>query len=211
MTADVGAQRVVLLAERSEVVALVRGVLLTAFPRLLFESSAPGTLRTPPTADCAIIVQEETPLGGIDALRTMRAQGFCGGAVLLAEAETTDVLEQGRVLGLTERVLARDVVRMLPAAVAEALAGAQASNDMSERWQELRRLQQLVAAGQVALGLRHALNNPLSALLAEAQLLEMEPLGEEYLEAVRRILELCRRLITIVRRLEGVSDPGQRG
>jgi hypothetical protein len=43
------------------------------------------------------------------------------------------------------------------------------------------------------------LNNPLAALLAELQLLEMEELSAEHRESVERSISLCRRLIKIVR------------
>ena len=55
---------------------------------------------------------------------------------------------------------------------------------------------------QVTTRLQHSLNNPLTALLAEAQLLEMEPLATEQHAAVTRIVDLCRRTIDIVRRLD---------
>ena len=48
-------------------------------------------------------------------------------------------------------------------------------------------------------GLQHTLNNPLAALLAELQLLEMDELPPDHREAVERMIGLCRRLITIVR------------
>ena len=41
-----------------------------------------------------------------------------------------------------------------------------------------------------------------TALLAEAQLLEMEPLAPDHREAVRRIIDLSRRLAAILRRLD---------
>ncbi len=53
--------------------------------------------------------------------------------------------------------------------------------------------------------LRHDLSNPLSALLAEAQLLELEPMDPEHLQAVRRMIDLCRRLVDEVRRLDGIG------
>ena len=48
-------------------------------------------------------------------------------------------------------------------------------------------------------GLQHSLNNPLAALLAELQLLELEELAPEHREAVERAIGLCRRVITLVR------------
>lgn len=43
------------------------------------------------------------------------------------------------------------------------------------------------------------MNNPLAALLAELQLLEMEELTAEHRESVERAIGLTRRLIQIVR------------
>jgi nitrogen-specific signal transduction histidine kinase len=63
----------------------------------------------------------------------------------------------------------------------------------------------LLAAGEIALGLQHAMNNPLTSVLAEAQLLEMEPLPPETATAVRRIIDSTRRLVALVRKLDAVS------
>ncbi len=78
------------------------------------------------------------------------------------------------------------------------------SNDSStpqgaQRREELQRITALV---------QHSLNNPLAALLAEAQLLAMETtLDREHRAAVDRMTELVRRLITLVRDLDGqVND-----
>ncbi len=48
-------------------------------------------------------------------------------------------------------------------------------------------------------GLQHTLNNPLAALLAELQLLEMEELPAAHRESVVRAIDLTRRVIRIVR------------
>ncbi|MDX2183431.1 MAG: histidine kinase dimerization/phospho-acceptor domain-containing protein [Gemmatimonadaceae bacterium] len=61
--------------------------------------------------------------------------------------------------------------------------------------------------GPAAVALRHALNNPLTAILAEAQLLQLEPLPPEQAQSVARIVEQCRRLVAITRKLE---DPSRR-
>jgi len=65
-----------------------------------------------------------------------------------------------------------------------------------ERRTDLQRLTALV---------QHKLNNPLAALLAEAQLLGMEPsLEPEQAAAVERVVALTRRVIGIVRELDTV-------
>lgn len=62
-------------------------------------------------------------------------------------------------------------------------------------------LQRLTAVVQ------HQLNNPLAALLAETQLLGMEPeLDEQQRAAVERIIGLVRRVIGTVRDLDAVVE-----
>jgi signal transduction histidine kinase len=74
--------------------------------------------------------------------------------------------------------------------------------DLSPPIRELRRLRLLLQLGDAARTLQHSLNNPLTALLAEAQLLELEALPDEHRQAVVRIIELARRVASVARRLE---------
>jgi signal transduction histidine kinase len=77
---------------------------------------------------------------------------------------------------------------------------------LAPAWTALRRTQQLVAASDAAMRLQHALANPLTALLFEAQLLEMDDaLPPELAEAVGRILTQCRRTIEVARRLDAAG------
>ena len=46
---------------------------------------------------------------------------------------------------------------------------------------------------------QHAMNDAVTALLAEAELLELEPLADEHLRAVGRIVELARRVAWMAR------------
>ena len=62
--------------------------------------------------------------------------------------------------------------------------------------------EQLAAVGAVALELRHEISNPLAALLAEAQLLALEPLAPEHQAAVGRMVDLCRRTVTLLRQMD---------
>jgi signal transduction histidine kinase len=94
--------------------------------------------------------------------------------------------------------------RVLAAAVPEAVVGELAATPNPPGTTntldgELRRIQRAVAVGERSAHWQHTLNNPLAALLAESQLLEMEPLPPDQQESVRRIVELCRRLIELVR------------
>ena len=75
---------------------------------------------------------------------------------------------------------------------------------------ELRRVRRQFAVGAAARSAQHELNNPLTALLAEAQLLELEPLSTEQRAAASRIVELARRIAAVVRRLDPVEQPAVR-
>lgn len=59
------------------------------------------------------------------------------------------------------------------------------------------------AVGEV----QHEMNNPLAALLAESQLLELDPaLSDEQRESVKRIVDLARRVIASSRKLDALRD-----
>jgi signal transduction histidine kinase len=54
---------------------------------------------------------------------------------------------------------------------------------------------------------QHELNNPLAALLAESQLLELDPtLNQEQRESVKRIVDLARRVIASSRKLDALRE-----
>jgi nitrogen-specific signal transduction histidine kinase len=106
-----------------------------------------------------------------------------------------------------EQVAVVDAPRALGMAVESALGPGERSAVLDAVRDELRRTQRLVAAGEVALGLQHSINNPLTAVLAEAQLLEMESLPEEQATAVRRIVENTRRVVQLVRKLDVIGAP----
>jgi signal transduction histidine kinase len=78
---------------------------------------------------------------------------------------------------------------------------AQYNSDEQIAARELDRVRAQLSLGEAARTLQHAFNNPLTALLAEAQLLEIEPLADEPRAAVSRILELARRLVALSRKL----------
>lgn len=80
------------------------------------------------------------------------------------------------------------------------------NSDEQVATRELRRVRSHLALGESASALQHAFNNPLTALLAEAQLLELEPLADEHRAAVVRVLTLARRLVVLSRKL-GLVEP----
>jgi signal transduction histidine kinase len=92
-----------------------------------------------------------------------------------------------------------------PADVGETATLDEAEMDPAER--ELQRVRRQFALGEAARSAQHDLNNPLTALMAEVQLLELEALGAEHRAAARRIVELARRVAMVARRLDVSRGP----
>jgi signal transduction histidine kinase len=132
-----------------------------------------------------------------------------GAAVMVAEPSTLFAREL-----IAQLLPGADPDRLVLALLAEreardqGLASSEVYNSEEQvAARELRRVRSDIALGEAARALQHAFNNPLTALLAEAQLLELEPLADEAHAAVGRILALARRLVVLSRKL-GMNDPG---
>ncbi len=68
---------------------------------------------------------------------------------------------------------------------------------------DLDPLAQLAELHRATARLQHEINNPLAALLAEAQLLNLEPtLGHEHQKTVQRMIDLTRRVADSVRKFD---------
>lgn len=76
---------------------------------------------------------------------------------------------------------------------------------------ELSRVRRQLMLGQAHREWRHELNNPLTALLAEAEMLEMEAATAGQEEAATRIVELARRIVALTRRIDDPSSAGSGG
>ena len=176
---------------------------------IVVDSVAPGEGTGDPTRDDGAASSAE-----LEVVRRLRAGGFRGPIVTITDA----------AFGVEADVLSAEIARLggirtmesrAAAAVADALAAAVEARrddgaDAAALVGQVHRTRQLLAAGEVAIGLQHSLNNPLAAILAESQLLQMDALADDQREAVARIVALCRRMTAIVRRLDGVGGPGSR-
>jgi signal transduction histidine kinase len=100
---------------------------------------------------------------------------------------------------------ALEAERAMSPAMSSGNGQADAEEDPSTR--ELHRVRRLYALGETARTAQHELNNPLTALLAEAQLLALEPITGEQRAAVERIVTLTRRIAAVARRFEGGRAP----
>jgi signal transduction histidine kinase len=187
-----------------QVVTLVRESLAVSLPSATFETMAPSEIAPArlPSDDCLIVDATVDVASSGELLRRLRAGGVRSAFVLLVSDRDEALAQRVGGLGALEQVALGDAPRRLGAAIESALGAGEWSDRLEGTRDELRRTQRLVAAGEIALGLQHAMNNPLTSVLAEAQLLEMESLPEEQALAVRRIVEGTRRVVQLVRKLD---------
>lgn len=186
---------------------IVRESLARALPAAAFAVASPGEAipgRLPP-ADCIVIDAAAAPAPAADIALALRAGGVSGAIVVLVEEGETALAARLAGIGAVEVVPLREAPRQLGDAVARALGGSGWSGPLEAVQEELRRTQRIVAAGEIALGLQHAMNNPLTAVLAEAQMLEMDAPSEEVRTAVNRIIDSTRRLVQLVRGLDPIA------
>ena len=200
------------VGDQSTGTAALHEALGTLFPGAAVIAVDTGIERViPQPVHCAVIDATMSAAGGTEVLRRLRASGYAGAAVLVVDPKQpptpADAATSDR-LGARRCALDGGVLTPLAAAIADALRAHDASGEATvpaTMTRAVRQTQRLVAAGELALRLQHSLNNPLAALLAEAQLLELEPLQADHRESVERIIELSRRVIEVVRGLDGVG------
>ena len=91
---------------------------------------------------------------------------------------------------------------------AQAEALSKANRELQEAQTELVRAERLAAIGQVGIAVKHEINNPLTAILGEAQLLLMQhtDLPERIVERIRVIEGMSLRISDIVQKLHDITD-----
>lgn len=186
----------VVCALDADAFARIAPVLAVALPRADVRRVEPSLLRRLPHAALAVV-------GSREDARIARATGFTGGIVCCTDA-ATDGDAPARSQGISV-VGAVPGVADLAAAVA-AVGPPSPSGEAPAIDADLARTRQLLAAGEIALTLRHSVNNPLAALLAEIQLLQMSGPADETGAALARMEELVRTMIAITAELDGVRD-----
>lgn len=160
----------------------------------------PLRLRAKPDAMALVIDARLDASGARAVARTVRAMGYGGALVLVgAPADETADAEMGTATVAADRI-AFDVVERIGEQMA--LASAPFAD-------QIMRARRLVAAGEIALRLQHALNNPLAGLLAESQLMLMDPQTPDQQASLERIVGLCRRMIEMTRTLDGLGERPQ--
>jgi len=194
-----------LVVEEEDRAASVRQRLSLILPRTTIVTASLESLAAEslPRADAALIDGGATPRATVETVRVLRARGFDTPIVVVTEVPDDSAL-RATADSLGARAVARALVDGTPSGLAEALTAA--LDGESGVTAELRQARRIFAAGQSALSLQHAINNPLAALLAEAQLLQLEELTAEQRGSVDRMVELCRRIVALVRRLDALAE-----
>ena len=159
---------------------------------------------TVPDADVALVDAGPVVHGGIERLRTVRARGFARPIVVVVDEPDDALARAATALGAT--TLPKSAITADPLALGHELAAAAGRRGDSPVMRELARTRRVIAAGEQALRLQHDINNPLAGLLAEVQLLQLEELTPEQRASTDRILNLCRRLVGLVRRLDALAE-----
>lgn len=180
-------------------------------PEARVESADTSVLRGVPDADCAIVSVGTMYSLATSLVQELRGRGFAGAIILVAEADVTVDGDPLARYGVDARI----TYASLPTSLLTCLQSVIERRDRALRSPQgemllasLQRTRALLSAGAIASTLQHRLNNPLAALLAEAQLLELEPLDSEHAASVRRMVQLCRRVIEVSRSIEGLAEGG---
>jgi signal transduction histidine kinase len=184
--------------------------LLVLFPGATIREVDTGVERgLPESIDCAVVDATQNGTDGIELLRRLRARGYDGAAVIVVDSLRTERIDETSANRLGGRYCAigGELLTPLATAVSDAVHANGRPDGCGSRAivRALRQTQRLLAAGELAMRMQHSLNNPLAALLAEAQLLELERLEPDHRGSVERIIELSRRVIDVVRGLDGVG------
>jgi signal transduction histidine kinase len=193
------AVRFVVIGSDSLFGAAVRDILLAQLPDAVSELLDPVHLKTRPMADAVVIDARDNAANGAVLAARVRAMGFAGATVVVCDdpGDRAYALAAAGAAHVAPDKLANQLVPCL----AEMLAHAG-----SEHAAQVMRARRLIAAGEIAIGFQHSLNNPLAGILAEAQLMQLDPLPPEQHAALGRIVALCRRIIDLGRTLDGMGE-----
>ncbi|MGQ0648503.1 MAG: hypothetical protein ACT4P7_13140 [Gemmatimonadaceae bacterium] len=202
---------IVCLSTNADAADVLQGTVQRIVPDARVESADPSVLRDSPRSDCVILAVGSMNASSEPLVRELRARGYVNAIIVVADGPDMLPVRALELLGVERTLATGNLALALPVCLSEVL-GSQERIQQSESGRRilasLRRLQTVIAAGQLAARLQHRLNNPLAALLAEAQLLELEALTPDHTTSVRRIIELCRRVIDETRSIEGLANAG---
>jgi two-component system NtrC family sensor kinase len=192
--------RVLVASTDQDFSAALTAVLAAQLSAAATDTIDPLRLRAKPEA-MALVVDARADASGARAVaRAVRAMGFGGALVLVGtRADALGDAEMGAATVAADRI-AFDLVERI---------GEQMTLASAPFADQVMRARRLVAAGEIALRLQHALNNPLAGLLAESQLMLMDPQTPDQQASLERVVGLCRRMIEMTRSLDGLGERRQ--
>lgn len=198
--------RITCLAPDYGVAEDVASTLRRLLPDASVEATSIAMVTHADAPDCLIVLPGADAGEGIDAICRFRAQGGEGAILLVVDDPAAVEAVSVAMLGIDEVLAARSIGTDVLAALHRVFAAqSRAGHEAAALTRYLAHCHTLLAAGRSVTRLPHRLNNPLAALLAEAELLRLEPLSSDQRDAVDRILAISHRLIAEVRHLEGMS------
>lgn len=191
--------RLVVLSSDTPFSTAMRDVLAAQLPEASVDQLDVASLKTRPVADAVVVDGRADGAGAAELAARLRAMGFAGALVVVAGGAG----ERASALGAAgaASVQPGDIANRLVAALAE-----QMERSGSEHAAQVMRARRFIAAGEIALKFQHSLNNPLAGILAEAQLLQLDPVTPEQNEALERIVALCRRIVELGKSLDGLGE-----
>lgn len=191
--------RVLVLSDDAAFASAACGVLAAQLPDESCESVTPERVRACPEAMAVVIDGRADAATTLERARLIRAMGFGGAIAIVGEPDAAGAHEAAQ-FGYSY-VGADALATQLVGGIADALRAAE-----SPFAESVRRARRLVAAGELALRLQHSLNNPLAAILAESQLMQLDVTNEDERAALERIVAMCRRMVDLLRGLDGVGE-----
>ena len=179
--------------------AAVHDLLAAQLPGATCRRADPDAMRAAPTEQAIVIdARVDAPAALEHGLR-LRAMNFAGAIVVVSDdagAIDSRAARDGYAVIAPDQLAAGLVARLT-----EELERAN-----SPYAPVVARARRLVAAGEIAARLQHALNNPLMGLLAETQLMQLDAVPADQAEALERMVGLCRRMIELTKSLDGLAD-----
>ena len=148
-------------------------------------------------------------LNGIDVCRNIRASTRSDSTFVVmvtgrdSASDLIGALDAGADDYVIKPVFADPLRARLVIAEKRILQGAERKQTRAA----LERALQAAAVGATSVALQHEINNPLAALLANAQMAEMTDNTGELREFIAIINEQARRIADVMRRLQKVGDP----
>jgi DNA-binding response OmpR family regulator len=149
-------------------------------------------------------------LDGIELSRRIRASeaGRDPFLLLLTGRDTSEDMASALDAGVDDFVAKPVSPELLGARLVIAERRIQQNAARRSAEEALARARWLAGIGEATLTMQHEINNPLAALITEAQLLAEEPgMLEEHRRQIATIGDQARRIAEVVRRLAHLEDP----